>query len=595
MKSRTSCFNSTVFKKDITRFAPAWVLYILGLILCLMLLLDTASHWLPSHCAETIQIMPVASFCVALVAVQLLFGDLFTGRNCNMLHALPLRRETWFFTHVVSGLLFSLIPTAIMAVLMGIVLAFTGTGTVIVALWWFVASNLQYLFFFGSALFCLFCTGNRLAAVMVYGIFHFLSMMAMWLVQVVYLPLFYGLVLNTTVFEWFSPVVAFTQSAPVYVEQEIIRDTLGDAIQRNFFVLHDGDAWLYLAICTLVGIGLGAAALAMYRKRDLEAAGDFIAIRVLSPIFLVVYTAAAGVVLQSVVTIFLGGNLSLALPLGLVIGFFTGLMFLNRSTRVFTRRNFAKFGILAAVLLASIGLCIWDPAGIETWVPEVSQVEKVSINQGYYMGNIILTEPEDIEAITQAHAHAIAHPDEWREVAISQEVATKEVLADVAVTEAYFHYSPSVRMRLTYTMKNGQVKERDYTISGLGKAGQLLRPYYSDIRCVLQEVFNWRTDIDYSDARELASHIRLVEFNQTYITDADQIVALMEAIIADCNDLNLPQEDGFIGSVQQEFYGHFYLETEEHTGNFQVYPIAENVLAWAEANGLMPEEDVLYD
>ena len=27
MKLRTSCFNSTVIKKDLRRFAPAWALY----------------------------------------------------------------------------------------------------------------------------------------------------------------------------------------------------------------------------------------------------------------------------------------------------------------------------------------------------------------------------------------------------------------------------------------------------------------------------------------------------------------------------------------------------------------------------------------
>ena len=31
MKSRTSFFNPTVFKKDLTRFAPTWALYTVGL------------------------------------------------------------------------------------------------------------------------------------------------------------------------------------------------------------------------------------------------------------------------------------------------------------------------------------------------------------------------------------------------------------------------------------------------------------------------------------------------------------------------------------------------------------------------------------
>ena len=30
MKSKTSFFNATVFRKDITRFAPLWALYLIG-------------------------------------------------------------------------------------------------------------------------------------------------------------------------------------------------------------------------------------------------------------------------------------------------------------------------------------------------------------------------------------------------------------------------------------------------------------------------------------------------------------------------------------------------------------------------------------
>ena len=36
MKSRTSFFNTAVLKKDITRFAPAWGLYLTGMLLLTM-------------------------------------------------------------------------------------------------------------------------------------------------------------------------------------------------------------------------------------------------------------------------------------------------------------------------------------------------------------------------------------------------------------------------------------------------------------------------------------------------------------------------------------------------------------------------------
>ena len=37
MKSRTSFFNFTVLRKDITRYAPVWGLYAIGLLLFLLI------------------------------------------------------------------------------------------------------------------------------------------------------------------------------------------------------------------------------------------------------------------------------------------------------------------------------------------------------------------------------------------------------------------------------------------------------------------------------------------------------------------------------------------------------------------------------
>ena len=45
MKLRTSFFNPTVLKKDITRFAPVWGLYSVALLLILMVFNVESSTW----------------------------------------------------------------------------------------------------------------------------------------------------------------------------------------------------------------------------------------------------------------------------------------------------------------------------------------------------------------------------------------------------------------------------------------------------------------------------------------------------------------------------------------------------------------------
>ena len=60
MKSRISFFDGAVFKKNLTRFAPAWGLYTLCLLLGLLLMAGSGlEYWLPSNLGECIQIMPI--------------------------------------------------------------------------------------------------------------------------------------------------------------------------------------------------------------------------------------------------------------------------------------------------------------------------------------------------------------------------------------------------------------------------------------------------------------------------------------------------------------------------------------------------------
>ena len=45
MKSNQSFFNKTVFQKNLTRFAPCWGLYTVGLLMALVSLIDSGSQW----------------------------------------------------------------------------------------------------------------------------------------------------------------------------------------------------------------------------------------------------------------------------------------------------------------------------------------------------------------------------------------------------------------------------------------------------------------------------------------------------------------------------------------------------------------------
>ena len=117
MKSRISFCNGPVFRKNVSRFAPAWLLYTVCLLLGLTMLAgESVEYWLSYNMAMGISYMGMVNCAYGALVALLLFGDLTNTRMCNGLHALPLRRETCFGTNVLSGLFFSLIPTVIMTV-----------------------------------------------------------------------------------------------------------------------------------------------------------------------------------------------------------------------------------------------------------------------------------------------------------------------------------------------------------------------------------------------------------------------------------------------------------------------------------------------
>ena len=77
MQSKTSSCKLTVFRKDITRFAPVWVGW--GLFLSLLVLTmgdNDPDFWFPSNIASAIQIMGIFTCGYALLTAQTLFGDL---------------------------------------------------------------------------------------------------------------------------------------------------------------------------------------------------------------------------------------------------------------------------------------------------------------------------------------------------------------------------------------------------------------------------------------------------------------------------------------------------------------------------------------
>lgn len=472
MKLRTSFFDKTVFRKDITRFAPLWAIYFIGGLLVMLNVVDSGSYngyFSASSVGETIAYFAIINLIYAAMAAQLLFGDLYNTRLCNALHAMPMRRENWFLTHLVSGLLFSLVPNGI-----GIFIVMPQMGDFwFVAFIWLLGMTLEYLFFFGLAVFSIFCTGNRFAMAAVYGILNGASMIALWFVQTVYEPQLYGVTVVTEPFQLLCPIVQIMSNEEMILwSWESVLHTAYDEV-RIYKYMGFGEGWGYLAIVAAIGVALLALSLVMYRRRKLESAGDFIAVSPLAPVFGVVYTLCVGAVFAMFGEA-VGSSYVPYLLVGLPVGWFTGRMLLQRTVKVFSGKNFLRCGIVMAAVLISIFVTMLDPLGITRWTPEADQVASVTVSDSRYAyrneGVLTVQEQENIQSVIDIQKYIIQYGE------------TGEYGSD-----------KTVNLYFTYKLKDGRTVKRGYFAWVNDEVHTQLRWLFSDPKVYIP-YDDWRTN-----------------------------------------------------------------------------------------------------
>ena len=523
MKLRTSFFNFRVLRKNLSRFAPLWILYAVGEVLGLMTLPMNG----PSTARDLICLMgPVSAFHMgyAFLVAACLFGDLFDSRLCNGLHAMPLRREGWLITNLVSGLVFALIPAIVGGGVAAVILGEYGW----IALVWQGVSLLQFVIFFGVAVFSAMCAGKRLAMAVIYLLINFLSVLVYWIAAQLYEPLLPGVVLSSDWFKLLCPVV--TIGSHVYIDYDWVYRNNSDALVINGFLSNE---WSYLWICAGVGALFLVLAWLLYRKRHLETAGDFISFRPMRYVFLVAYTLLIGMLLYGFFGLFEIENTYIFLAVGIVIGYFTGWMLLERTVKVWTGKVLLGFVAFAALFAGSMGLTALDPMGVVTYVPEAEEVKTVCLyplneRYTYESGNgWYISDPEEIARVQALHRQVIETPENQN--------------------------TPVISFTLQYELENGRRVRRSYDIPKQSPAVQDLKLFFSDVRSLF-------CTNDWAQVQNTVyiAHIWLKEMDEEItVNDPAALQALLSAIEAD-------SQNGSLGLAS-------YDSAQEYVGGMDIY------------------------
>ncbi len=618
MRSRTSCFNKTVFRKNLLRFAPVWGVYTLCLVVGILLIYGNGGaskqFYFAYHMAEMVSIMAVVNLIYAPIVAQLLFGDLYSSRMCNMLHAFPLRRESWFLTNVISGLTFSLLPTLVMAVLSFPLLAGSiFEGAMSLSWWIFLASNLQFFCFFGMAVFCVMVVGNRFTMLAAYGLLNAGAMIAYWLIDTVYTPMLYGVITPTQLAWNLTPMYHMTNHPYIQITTDLyqLREIFGEELKGAIANYTITENWWRLWVLAGAGTAFSLLGLVLYKIRDLECAGSAVAFPILRPVFQVTCAVFVAAAAQFFLCNFIGmpQRNFLILSVGLVTGWFIGKMLTEHTTRVFNLKNCYGLAALAAVFAVSLWMTHVDILRIETRLPDAEKIKYVQ-----YAGQKF-TEAEDIDNLMRLHADALEHRAEssGTYVLVDGEwlyyIDTNADRIDEDNPNNQYTYVDSIS--LTYELESGKLIKRRYNIwmdteYVDSEAGRISESYLTRWETInsrtvtIDGVEHKRLDLILENVKSI--YVDCMEEGDRQLELAKDADSLIAAIKADCAEGNMAQN--YIYHSGSFRYEDEYSETgyryqselgisisgEEYSWWVSVYPDSAHTLRWLENHGVLMAE-----
>ncbi len=423
MKSKISCFNKTIFKKNLTQFWPLWGAYLVYMVAAGPInLYQRMSVNYPSTYALDRQLRAVATvfrqltnpailFVFSIAAIMATFSYLFSAKNANGIHALPVTRLELFCTNVLSA--FGIL--SVIDVLVFIISIFVGISCSV--------TNLEVLFsamlyqigitFFAVAFASVIAmlTGHLLILPVYFFIANFLYVGIWTILGYLIERLTFGMV-----YEWrekasyaFSPLYYMSQhiTANTHYNQKL---SVIDAIE-----IEGGGV---VAAYAAAGVLLFLLAFQLYRKRQLETAGDVIAVSFMKPIFRfgvgICGGLAAGIGIAEL--LFQATNPSdrtfwyilLCSIFSGIIGFFGAEMLMQKNFRVFKKRILIEGACVLVVILGITGSLKLDMFGLEKKLPDTQEVVYAYVDMDYP----ICFEGEDVEELLALHKQVLEHKDE---------------------------------------------------------------------------------------------------------------------------------------------------------------------------------------
>ena len=470
MRSATLYFNFTLFRKNLSRFWPIWGLY--GFLWLMLLPVNVLvngeymgrgqARMLPlEYCSGYLGAAVFFSLVFGILAAMAVFSYLYSSRSAGFLHTLPLRREGLFLTNYLSGLAFLIVPNLTVFLLSVLVEAAFGILVFSSLFTWLVVTCLLNLFFYSFAVFCAMFTGHILALPAFYGILNILAAGLCYLLQDMasrFLFGFTGAAWMGKAATWLTPILYLGQHTGI---------EYGEAGTNSAYFSGLG----YVFLLALVGVAFAGLALVVYRRRQLESAGDVVSVGWVKPVFQYGVAFCCSITLGSLFDNIFSSLLPRSAWILLAwmllwgaFGCFVAAMLLHKSFWVF-RPCWKGCAVFLAALTAAMCLMELDGFGFERRVPAAAQVERVYLSSvrsypddDLRWNTYTLEDPELIQQLVELHQR-ITQEKGWLEEAANHQGNSWSVdEADGLQVQT----EDGVDLSLTYILTDGSIMERSY-------------------------------------------------------------------------------------------------------------------------------------
>lgn len=537
MKSKISFINRGILLNDFKGFTWIGIVYLLGLLFStplqiLMLYSEQkkfSGEYIPQYDLinnpfrhifqfhSEMQIILILT--IPVIVAILLFRYLQVNRSANMIHTLPIKRETLYNTHLIAGIILLYLPIIVTGLTSWIIKATLGinyfTNQDIIT--WVGVNLVTNLLLFISTV----TVGMMTGMTSVQGVLTYILL---------FLPtgLSFLLLHNMRVF-----IYGFAYD--YYMENIIISPLIRiPELYHNPFTTID--------ILTYLGISAALYFIArfLYNRRQLETATCSISFNTLRPIFKYGVTFCSMLLVGSYfneVQEGLGWTV-FGYFLGSLLGYVIIEIIINKSLSVFRLKNVKGYVIYAVITTVLISGINFDLTGYEKTLPELKNVESVYFNHSFYnltnpdIPYVSDTDQSKTKLYTRNNTKTI-YSDPYNIVNIYR--LHKQIIdnMDEGKNQIQSNYnSRRQNICLAYQLKNGRMLYRHYEID-TKKYMKYLKPLYESLEYKKLHYDILNITPDPVDKIEINAN----EINKSVkITDPDLIKQAISALQKDVKD-----------------------------------------------------------